>query len=103
MVYQSEKTLADLGDKASSDEKSRVRQKIDVLKEALKGQNIDDIKQKQEDLQKDFYELSAKMYQQTQQSAGPEAGAQPDNGGASGNGGDYVDADYREVDEDDKK
>ena len=103
MVYQSEKALTDLGDKVSADEKSRVQQKIDALKEALKGTNVDDIKQKQEDLQKDFYEMSSKMYQQAQQSAGPEAGAQQDDGGASAGGGDYVDADYREVDEDDKK
>lgn len=74
MVYQSEKALTDLGDKVSADEKSRVQQKIDALKEALKGTNVDDIKQKQEDLQKDFYEMSSKMYQQAQQSAGPRGG-----------------------------
>ena len=101
MVYQCEKTLTDLGDKVSSDEKAAVQTKIDALKEALKGTDIAAIKEKQEALQKDFYDMSAKMYQQAQQSAPDGQAAPQDNGSAGGDG--YVDADFREVDEDDKK
>lgn len=111
MVYQCEKTMTDLGDKISADEKAKVQGKVDALKEALKGTNVDDIKAKQEELQKDFYDMSAKMYQGAQGAAGAAgaAGAQgaqqnPESGSDSAAGGaDYVDADYKEVDEDDKK
>ena len=99
MVFQCEKTLTDLGDKVSADEKAKVQSKIDALKEALKGTNTDEIKSKQEDLQKDFYEMSAKMYQQQAPQGAPDMGAQ-DMGGSNGQAGDYVDADFKEVDED---
>ena len=75
MVFQCEKTLTDLGDKVSADEKAKVQSKIDALKEALKGTNTDEIKSKQEDLQKDFYEMSAKMYQQQAPQGAPDMGA----------------------------
>ncbi len=102
MVFQCEKTLTDLGDKVSADEKGKVQSKIDALKEALKGTNTDEIKSKQEDLQKDFYEMSAKMYQQQAPQGAPDMGAQ-DMGGSNGQAGDYVDADFKEVDEDGQK
>ncbi len=101
MVFQCEKTLTDLGDKVSADEKAKVQSKIDALKAALKGTNIDEIKAKQEDLQKDFYEMSAKMYQQQAPQGAPDMGAQDMGGGSQA--GDYVDADFKEVDEDGKK
>ena len=104
MVYQCEKALTDLGDKVSADEKARVQQKIDALKESLKGADVEDIKQKQEELQKDFYELSSKMYQQAPGAAqpGPDMGGAQQPGGAP-NGDGYVDADFKEVDENDGK
>ena len=102
MVFQCEKTLTDLGDKVSADEKAKVQSKIDALKEALKGTNTDEIKSKQEDLQKDFYEMSAKMYQKQAPQGPPDMGAQ-DMGGSNGQAGDYVDADFKEVDEDGQK
>ena len=103
MAYQSEKTLSDLGDKVSADEKARVQAKVDALKEALKGTDADAIKAKMDDLQKDFYELSSKMYQQQGQQAqggpdtGANAGSQQSSGSAGGDG--YVDADFKEVDD----
>ncbi len=103
MAYQSEKTLSDLGDKVSADEKARVQAKVDALKEALKGTDADAIKAKMDDLQKDFYELSSKMYQQQGQQAqggpdtGANAGGQQSSGSAGGDG--YVDADFKEVDD----
>ncbi len=103
MVYQSEKTLKEMGDKISDGEKSDMQAKIDALKEALKGSNTDEIKTKQEELQKVLYDLSAKLYQQTQpqgdpNAAGPDAAA----GGAAANDDGVVDVDYKEVDDDNK-
>ena len=62
-VYQCEKSLEELGDKLSDDDKNTIRTKTDALKEALKGDNMDDIKAKQDDLMKSFYDISAKVYQ----------------------------------------
>ncbi|MDL2233079.1 molecular chaperone DnaK [Ruminococcaceae bacterium OttesenSCG-928-L11] len=100
MVYQSEKTINDVGDKISADEKSSLQSKIEVLKEALKGTDIADIKAKQEDLQKTFYEISSKLYEQAAQQPGAEGAPGGDApGGDAGNGDDgYVDAEYKEVD-----
>ncbi len=98
MVYQSEKTITDLGDKLEEADKSELQAKIDALKESLKGEDLEDIKAKQEDLQKKFYEVSAKVYQ----SAAPQDGA-PGAGpeaSASENGEPVVDAEYREVEDD---
>ncbi len=97
MVYQSEKTITDLGDKLDAADKSELQAKIDALKEALKGDNIDNIKTKQEDLQKKFYEVSAKVYQ----AAAPQDGAPgaAPGGSAPNNDEPVVDADYREVDD----
>ncbi len=98
MVYQSEKTITDLGDKLEAADKSELETKIAALKEALKGDNLDDIKAKQEDLQKKFYEVSSKVYQQAApQDGAPGAAPGPDPAGA--NGDPVVDAEYREVDD----
>ena len=111
MVYQAEKTLTDLGDKVSEDDKKSIHEKIDLVKEALKGSDLDKIKSAQEDLSKRIYEMSAKMYQQTGGQAGPQGG--PGAGGPGGPGTDagsgadagpeVHDAEYREVNDDDKK
>ena len=105
MVYQSEKTITDLGDKLSADDKSALQSKIDALKEALKGTSVEDITAKQKDLEQKFYEVSAKVYQQSAPNgaAGAQTGCDGscdncDNHSAgNGNGDGYVDADYREV------
>ena len=94
MVYQTEKMLADDGDKFSADDKAALETKLSALKEALKGDNTDAIKSAQEDLTNKFYEVSQKLYEQAQGAQGapqgdPTQGAQPDDG--------YTD--YTEVDE----
>ena len=97
MVYQTEKTLADMGDKIPADDKGKVQGALDKLKETLKGQDMAAIKADTEALQQAFYAVSEKLYQQ----ANPQ-GAQP--GGDSGaQEGQYYDADYKVVDEDDQK
>ncbi|MDE6766696.1 MAG: molecular chaperone DnaK, partial [Eubacterium sp.] len=77
MVYQTEKLLSEDGDKFSADDKSALQTKVDTLKEALKGENLDAIKTAQEDLQTKFYEVSQKLYEAAQ-----AAGADPNAAGA---------------------
>ena len=99
MVYQSEKTLAEMGGKIPSDDKAKVQGGIDKLKEALKGTDSAAIKAATENLTQSFYAVSEKLYQQ----ANPQGarGAQP---GPDAQGGQqYYDADYKVVDDDDKK
>ena len=100
MVFQTEKALNELGDKVSASEKSEVETKLSALKEALKSGTIDDIKAKQDDLQKAFYAISEKVYQQAAQQQGaqgqPNPGQQaPNNNGQADDGA--VDADFHEV------
>ncbi|MGN0628336.1 MAG: molecular chaperone DnaK [Oscillospiraceae bacterium] len=102
MVYQSEKTIKDLGDKLSADDKSGLESRISALKEALKGENIEDIKAKQKELEEKFYEVSAKVYQQNPGAQPGQPGCDGDcgncgTGSAKGPDDGYVDADYKEV------
>lgn len=101
MIFQSEKALTEMGDKVTEEEKAAVTAKIEVLKEALKGTDIDDIKAKQEELQKDFFALSEKLYKAAAEQAQQDAANQPPNGDAANP--DVVDADFTEVKDDDKK
>ena len=98
MVFQTEKALGEMEGKISDSEKSNIQAKLDALKEALKGSDIDAIKAKQEELQKAFYAVSEKMYQQAAQ-AQQAQGAAEDAGAQNNNGGDdnVVDAEYKEV------
>ena len=102
MVYQSEKTLSEVGDKVSEQEKEDLKNKIEALKEALKGQDIEAIKTKQDELQKTFFEVSTKLYQAAQASAEaqqPNSEASSQSGSANNGGSDdnVVDTDYKEV------
>ncbi|HIU58338.1 MAG TPA: molecular chaperone DnaK, partial [Candidatus Ornithomonoglobus merdipullorum] len=105
MVFQCEKTLKDLGDKISESEKNEVQTEIDKVKEALKGTDTDAIKAASEALTQKFYSISEKLYQQANPNGGAQAGAGFDPSQAQGQapGGENVyDADYREVDNDNK-
>ena len=100
MVYQTEKLLSEDGDKFSADDKSALQSKLDTLKEALKGENLDAIKTAQEDLQNKFYEVSQKLYQAAQAAgADPNAAGANPNQAAGGTDAGYTDADYTEVDD----
>ena len=113
LVYQAEKTIKDLGDKADKAQVEKVQQAADKLKEALKGTDTDAIKKATEELQAPLYEMSAAAYQQAQ-AAGGAAGAQPSadaGAGANASAGaaesgskeeDVVDAEFTDV-KDDKK
>ena len=103
MVYQAEKTLSEMGDKISAEDKSKVQSGIDNLKEKLKGEDTAAIKTATEELQQTFYAVSEKLYQQANpQGAGPDMGGQA-AGGANNGGQQYYDADYKVVDDDEKK
>ena len=104
LCYQCEKAISDLGDKLEEAEKSEIQAKIDAVKEALKGTDVEAIKNATEELQKKFYEVSAKIYQQ----ANPQGaqGFDPNNmGGAQGTqgaNGTYESDDYTVVDDENK-
>ena len=101
MIYQSEKTVADLGDKLSEEEKTSIKTAADALKEALKGDNIDEIKSKQEELQKAIFAVSEKVYKAAQEQAAAEQAAQGNNAGgdAGAKDGNVYDAEYTEADD----
>ena len=109
LVFQCEKALTDFGDKVSADEKSNIEAKCTALKSAIEANNDDEIKTLKEDLQKAFYDLSAKIYQQANPNGGAggidpsqfanmggAAGAGAADNGSSNDDG-VVDADFTEV------
>ena len=109
MVYQTEKTLSEMGDKLDAADKGEVEQKLASLKTALSGTDTEAIKKATEELTQAFYKVSEKMYQAAggAQGAGFDpnqaaGGAQGGTSGTSGNGQDYYDADYTVVDDDKK-
>ena len=101
LVFQSEKALTDLGDKLSADEKAGVQAEIDKVKEALKGTDTEMIKMATDGLSKKFSDLAGKIYQQQAPQGDPNMGGQPGAGAQSGPQGDFVDADFTEVKDDD--
>jgi molecular chaperone DnaK len=105
LVYQSEKALSEMGDKIPADDKSRVENAINVLKDALKTEDIDEIKRRTEELTKEFYAVSEKMYGAAAQNAqqGQAGGYQSGAGQTGGSDDGVYDADYKVVDDDDKK
>ena len=104
MVYQTEKTLEELGDKVDAAEKGEIESKLQSLKTALTGTDTAAIKSATEELTQAFYKLSEKMYQQANPQGQPGAGFDPSNMGGQPGGGDngqqYYDADYTVVDDD---
>ena len=98
MVYQCEKLVSEEGDKFSEEEKNAINEKVDALKEALKGEDINLIKSRQEELTAKFYEISEKLYK----AAAEQAQAQGADGAAGAAGADpgYTQADYTDVPED---
>ncbi len=96
LIFQSEKTLGEIGDKLPDSDKEEVKAAVEKLKETVKGGDTAAIKADTEALEKAFYTLSEKLYKQTgAQGAGPDMG---NMGGDAGNGGDgtYYNADYED-------
>ena len=104
MVYQSEKTLADMGDKIEAEDKQAIESALEKVKNELKGKDTQAIKDAVGELEKAFYAASEKLYSQVNPQGDPNApygdgsgeqGGSPDDGG----GGDFYDADYEVVDD----
>ena len=95
MIYQTEKTLGELGDKVSDAEKAPIQAAIETLKEKNKGNDVEAIKAATEEVQKAFYAVSEKLYQQQAPQGNPAGGAAPQGGGDDN----VVDADYEVVDD----
>ena len=105
MIYQTEKTVSEFGDKLSADEKAKIESAKEALKEALKGEDIDAIKAREEELQKEIYAVSEKVYKaaaEAQGAAGQNGGAQP-GAGAAGSDPNVYEADYTDVDDNNKQ
>ena len=103
MVFECEKLVSENGDKFDDADKNDINAKVEALKEALKGTDIEAIKAKQEDLQKKFYEISEKLYK----AAGGAQGFDPNmaggagfdpNAAAGGQGDGYTEAPFTDVD-----
>ena len=99
VIYQSEKTLEELGDKVTETEKAPIQAAIEKLREALKGSDVEAIKTATDEVQKAFYAISEKLYQQ-QAAEGTANGANADAAGSAPNDDGVVDADYEVVDDD---
>ncbi|MBR4896344.1 MAG: Hsp70 family protein, partial [Clostridia bacterium] len=90
VIYQSEKSLSDIGDKASESDKQPVREAIDKLKETMKSDNVDAIMADTEALEKAFYPIAEKLYQQSQ------AQGQPNGAPEQGPDGTYYSNDFED-------
>ena len=104
IVYQTEKTLEELGDKVSADDKAKVTAKLDALKAIKDGEDLEAIKKAMDELNQEFYAISSKMYAQAGGQQGAE-GFDPNNmGGANADAGtahddNVVDADFEVKDD----
>ena len=109
LIFNTEKTLKDIGDKISNEEKSKVEAELENLKKTLEGKDTEEIKNATEKLTSVFYEITEKLYK----NANPNAGAAGANTDAGANGtaegpktdenGNVYDADYKVEDDNDKK
>ena len=101
LIYQSEKILKESADKISEQEKQSIKTNLEALKEAVKKDDLEDIKSKHEQLQKAVYAVSEKIYKAAAAAANAQnaqnAGANPNNA-SSQNDKDVVDVDYKDVD-----
>ncbi|SDN58716.1 molecular chaperone DnaK [Desulfonauticus submarinus] len=98
LIYTTEKSLRDLGDKIDATLKSEIENKIETLKKVMQQDNVEDIKKASEELAQASHKLAEKLYaQKTTQNQGPEAGPQQNTQTNKDDGDDVVDADYTEV------
>ena len=98
MIYQTEKTVNEFGDKLTEEEKNAINTAKEALKEALKGDNTEEIKAKQEELQKQVYAISEKVYKAAAEAQQAAGGANPAGDAAQGDPNVY-EADFTDVDD----
>lgn len=101
LVFQCEKALGEIGDKIDPSEKSSLQSRIDALKEALKGSDINEIKSKRGELEQEFQKVSTKLYEQAQAAQGAAGmggmGSAPGDGGSSAPKDDVIDAEFTDA------
>ncbi len=97
MIYQCEKILSEEGDKFDAADKSELQTKVDALKEALKGSDIEKIKSTQEELTKKFYEVSEKLYKANAAAAGAQGAAPGAQQAGTQNDDGSINVDYTDV------
>ena len=103
LCYTVEKLISENGDKMDASEKSNLEAKVKVLKDAMNANNMDAIKSASDDLQKAMYAVSEKLYRSAAPQQGPQAGpADQASGSAGANGGNVYDADFKDVDDNNK-
>ncbi|MCL2462864.1 MAG: molecular chaperone DnaK [Defluviitaleaceae bacterium] len=102
MVYQTEKTLSEMGDKISAEDKTEVESALNKLRDTLKGSDSDAIKSATDELTQVFYKVSEKLYQNAAPQGDPNQDGYQQNSGGGGGDGQYYDADYEVVDDDNK-
>ncbi len=114
LVYTTEKSLKDYGDKVSEEEKKKINEALDKVREALKGDDLEAMKKTSEELTQASHKLAETMYRQASKGqAGPQAGPQAEAGkpqeapqeeaGKKGQEEDIIDAEYKVEDEEKKK
>ena len=103
LIYNSEKTLTELGDKISGEEKAKIENEIEATKKALESNNTETIKEATEKLTKVFYEMSEQLYKNANPNAGAEGAASNETAEGANNddNGNVYDADYK-VEDDNK-
>ena len=103
LVYDTEKTLKELGDKVESADRAKVEEEVGNVKKALEGNNTEEINKATEKLMTSFYDISTKLYQQAGAQAGAQAEPQAAAEDTTSNDDNVVDADYQVVDDEDNK
>ena len=103
LVYNSQKTLDELGDKISGEEKAKVENEIDNVKKALEGSDVEKIKEATDKLEKAFYEISEKLYSQNAQANPGAAGQQAEASQETAQEGEVHDAEYKVEEDGDNK
>lgn len=98
LIFTTDKTIKDLGDKVSEEDKQKAESAKEELKAAIEANDIDQIKEKKEALQEHVQQLSVKLYEQMQQDSQAQQGQE-----ANDSSDDVVDADYSEVEDDNEK
>ena len=101
MIYTAESTLKEAGDKITAEQKDKMNDAIKRLKDTLKSDEIDKIKKEMDEFTKISHEIATSLYQQAAQQAQKEE--KEEEKGKGNKGEDYVDADYKEVDKEEKK
>ena len=103
LVYQCEKVISEDGEKFPEADKKELQEKVDALKEALKGQDLNVIKSRQEELTKKFYEISEQLYKAAQPEAGAQGPGAADGQQAGPDANGYYEANYTDVSDDDSQ